>query len=91
VGRLEKANTTAMRTPAQCAARLAIDVDGVRALIRAGILEAVDVSRGARKRPRYRVSVSALESFIERRTVRPPNPANRRQHRCRETQVIEFF
>jgi excisionase family DNA binding protein len=91
VERLEKSTTTAMLTPAQCAARLAIDVDGVRALIRAGNLEAVDVGRGARKRPRYRVSQSALESFLERRTVRPPNPANRRQHRRRETQVIEFF
>jgi len=80
-----------MLTPAQVAAKLAIDVDGVRALIRAGHLVAVDVGRGARKRPRYRVPAEALESFIEQRTVRSPKTANRRQQRRRETPVIEFF
>lgn len=81
-----------MLTPAQCAARLAIDVDRVRTLIRNGELAAIDVGQGTRRRPRYRVSESALDNFIQQRTVRPPSTAeNRRQHRRRDPQVVEFF
>lgn len=49
-------------TPAEVAPMLGYDTPGtVRELIRAGHLEAMDVSRG--KRPSYRISPRAVEKF----------------------------
>lgn len=42
---------------------LAVSLDHVRALIRSGLLEAVDV--GAGRRPTYRVSRNALGDYLE--------------------------
>jgi excisionase family DNA binding protein len=58
--------------------------------IRSGELRALNVGRkaGARK-PRWRITQSALEEFEQRRTPTPLPPRARR--RKRQADVIEFY
>jgi excisionase family DNA binding protein len=77
-------------TTADVAAKLSIGIDQVVRLIRAGKLEAVDVSISGRK-PRWRISERSLTAFLEQRKSTPPVPASRKQRPSRPKDVIEFF
>ena len=70
--------------------RYGVTVHTVLQWIAAGELRALNVGRkpGARK-PRWRVTQSALEAFESLRTVTPPPP--RIQRRKQSTDVIEFY
>jgi excisionase family DNA binding protein len=69
--------------------RYGVSEHTVLAWIRSGELRAVNVGRrpGAKK-PRWRISQAALESFEARRTPTPPAPRKRRQ---RPADVVEFY
>jgi hypothetical protein len=78
------------RTPKQIATELGVKPSRVIAWMRAGELVGVNVGDG-RRRPRFRISETALAEFLERRTVccRPRPPARRGPRRREE--VIQFF
>jgi excisionase family DNA binding protein len=69
--------------------RYSVSEHTVLGWIRAGELRAVNVGRrpGAKK-PRWRVTQSALEAFEQLRTPTPPPSRKRRQ---RLADVIEFY
>ena len=58
--------------------------------IRTGELRSINVGRkpGAKK-PRWRITESALDAFEQLRTPTPPMPRTRR--RKRQTDVVEFY
>jgi len=70
--------------------RYRVSAHTVLGWIRSGELRAVNVGRrqGAKK-PRWRISATALEAFEALRTVTPPRPGSRRKKRVAE--VIEFY
>ena len=72
---------------ADTAARLRISDDAVLAHIRAGRLRAANVGLGPR-RPRWRITEEALETYLAAATVTPA-PARRR--RRRDAAVTEYF
>ncbi|HLN26424.1 MAG TPA: helix-turn-helix domain-containing protein [Gemmataceae bacterium] len=58
--------------------------------IRAGELRAINVGRRlGNKKPRWRVTLEALEAFEQLRTPMPPPP--RAPRRKRSVEVIEFY
>lgn len=77
-------------TTADVAAKLAVGIDQVVRLIRAGKLEAIDVSVNRRK-PRWRISDRSLTAFLEQRTATPPVPTSRKPRLSRPPGFIEFF
>jgi excisionase family DNA binding protein len=77
-------------TARQVAERLSVQTAVVLGWIRSGGLRAVDVSNGARRKPRWRISDEALEEFIASRTAVSPLRSARRRRR-RNSNVIEFF
>jgi excisionase family DNA binding protein len=59
------------------AARLRISLEQVLTLIRSGALKASNVGLGI-KRPRWRISESDLQAFLDKRAPKPARPKNRR-------------
>ena len=74
---------------AEAAARLAIDSEGVLALIHGKRLKGIDVSRPGARRPRWRIDPAELERFIRERTSAPAPPKVRRYEPAGD--VIEFI
>jgi hypothetical protein len=77
---------------AAVAARYSVSAATVREWITSGDLAAVNVSRSAASRkPRWRISASALEAFEARRAPTLSPLAPRRQRRKKPTDVVEFY
>ena len=72
------------------AARLAIDDEGVLALIRTGVLPATDVRRPGARRPRWRIDPQDLELFLAARRLMP-KPAATRRRKPKAGFVTEYF
>jgi transposase len=71
-------------SPPEIAERYAVKPSKVLGWIRAGELEAIDVStRPGVGRPRFRITAAALVAFEERRRVRPPAPRSPRRRKGR--------
>lgn len=67
-------------TPSQVAREIGVQGDTVLAWIHSRQLLALDVSRGAGERPRWRIDRHDLEAFLaKRRTVAPPPATERRR------------
>lgn len=80
--------TPAAMTPPEVARRWKVSPDKVLAFIRAGELQAFNISSKPSGRPRYRILMDEVIAFEQRRTVRQrPRP---RQQRRRRTQY-DFF
>ncbi len=79
---------TALLTTAEAAKQLKLSTDAVCGLIARGRLRAINVGLGQRK-PRWRISVEALELFLASRSTSPRPPAAKRKRSCEN--VIEFF
>lgn len=70
--------------PREVAEILDVKQDTILAYIHSGLLEAVNVAHpDAKQRPRWKVSVEALDDFVSRRTYRPapskPQPQRRQR------------
>ncbi len=76
-------------TPPEVARRYGIKADRVIAMIRAGVIRAIDVASPGSRRPRFRIHEADLVAFEHRREVRPLSQPNRRRQKNRD--VIEFF
>ena len=76
-------------TPTEVGRRYRIKPERVIAMIRAGLLRAIDVSSPGSRRPRFRIHEADLVAFENRREVRPLSQPNRR--RRKQPDVIEFF
>ena len=77
-------------TPAEVAERLQVSEKTVRALIRSGTLVGFDASRNpGTGNPRYRVSESELEKYMDRQSLKPTGQPKRAQSKRRKP--IEFF
>ncbi len=77
-------------TVADLTERYGVSEHTVLGWIRSGELKAFSVGRSpGAKKPRWRVSAEAVESFELRRTPTPPKARARR--RRRDVSVIEFF
>ena len=67
-------------TPPEVARHLRVKAAKIIAEIRAGNLEAIDVSaHPGIGRPRYRITAEALERWESRRAVRPAVPAQKKR------------
>ena len=71
----------AFLTPVQVAREIGVQGDTVLAWIHSRQLLALDVSRGAGQRPRWRISRADLEAFLESRRTASPAPAPERKRR----------
>jgi len=77
-------------TVREVAERYGVGEHTVLGWIRSGQLKAINVGRSPNgKKPRWRVTVEALETFELVRTHSPPPPRTRRRKRQPET--IEFY
>lgn len=76
-----------LRTVRAVAKLLGISEDAVLALIASGRLAAINVGLGT-KRPRWRITADALETFLAARTPAPKRGPNRKR---KPGNVIEFF
>lgn len=76
-------------TPPEVARLLRVDVMKVLAWVRRGELAAVNVASSQSKRPRWRISQTALDTFLAARSAVPPAQVQRR--RRRQCRAIEFF
>jgi excisionase family DNA binding protein len=81
--------TTSWLTPTQVAEQLGCDTSNVWSWIAAGQLPAVDVSKGAHGRPRWRIDPNELQAFLLKRRHRQP-ASRARRHRA-VPGVVEFF
>ena len=74
-------------SPSEYAEARGIATDKVLSWIRSGELKAVNVALQRNGRPRYRISLDAIEEFEQRRTPQPapaPTPRRRREGHVRE-------
>jgi excisionase family DNA binding protein len=72
-------------TPPKIAKQLGVDIEKVYTWIRSGELRAIDLVKKRGGRPRFRVSETELNDFIQRRSVVPP-PAPAPRSRQKYTQ-----
>lgn len=83
-------------TVSEVAAYIHVSRDTIERLIHEGLLIAADVGVGRAgqcHRPRWRIAVSSIKSFLAARATKPPSPpitAHRRFHR-NKLDVIEFI
>ena len=86
---------TGWLTIQEVADRMNVSRDTVERWIRAGHVEAVDVSANpnpGRSRARWRIRVASLENFLQTRTnVPPPRKQDRPARRVRQDGIIEFI
>ena len=77
-------------TVREVAERYGVGEQTVLGWVRSGQLRAINVGRSpAAKKPRWRITAEALETFQLVRTHSPPQPARRR--RKRQAEVAEFY
>jgi len=76
------------QTPPEIARELRVTVARVWKWIRAGELDAVNVSDG--RQPRFRVSREALAAFLQARRPQPPT-ARAKRRRAAAAAVEKFF
>lgn len=83
----------ALLTRAAVARRCGVGVGTVQAWIDSGELAAVNLAADTRRRPRWFVSVQALEAFFRRRAKTPANagPMPKRQRRERRDPNSDLF
>jgi excisionase family DNA binding protein len=78
-------------TIAQVAEKYGVNASTVLSWIKSGDLPAINVGRSiAKKKPRWRVTASALEQFEQLRTATPPPPPAPRRTR-KKPNVIQFY
>ncbi len=77
--------------PVDIAKSLGINLSKVSAWIRAGDLEAIDVSLRRGQKPRWRISAAALEAFLLRRSSPKSTPRATTTRRSKDAGTIEFF
>jgi hypothetical protein len=76
-------------TPPTLARRWGCSPERILSLIRAGALQAFNLSQG-KQRPRYRITPEAVLAFEMRRAAQMTPPVSRRRAKPTE-QIIEFF
>jgi excisionase family DNA binding protein len=74
-------------TPPEIAKLLRFSQEKVLGWIRRGVLWALDVGNG--RRPRYRVSRTALDDFLKAREFKPPSPRPERKRQAPEGGQID--
>ena len=77
-------------TPPVVAKRYGIKPERVIAMIRAGLIRAIDISSPGSRRPRFRINEADLIAFEVSREVKPASKASSRKRRPK-SDVIEFF
>ena len=77
-------------SPPAIGKRLGVKPDKVRRWIRSGELRASDFATELGDKPLYKVHLTELIAFIQRREVNPPTPTSRRR-RKQPDDVIQFF
>jgi hypothetical protein len=75
-------------TVADLARRYRVGEDKVRGWIKAGMLPAINTAATTCVKPRFVVLPEALALFEKRRSVAPPQKAQRRK---RKTDVVDFY
>ena len=78
-------------SPIEVARMLGVRDAKVFAWIRTGEINAVDLSQGSGKRPRYRIKPEAVEAFIQRRTVSTAAPKLRKASPKKLTAAKSFY
>ncbi len=77
-------------TVREVAERYGVSEGTVLGWVKSGQLQAINVGRSmAAKKPRWRITAEALETFELVRTHSPPPPTRRR--RKRQAEVVEFY
>lgn len=80
-----------MLTTTEVAQRLGVKASKILTWIRAGELEAVNVATNQSSRPRFRISVEALQTFEQRRAVQPAPKQPRRYKRPKSKNFVEYI
>ena len=75
-------------SPPQIAEDLGVAVEKVHTWIRAGELEAVNISTIVGSRPRWKVSPDAFDRFLDTRRQRQPDKPMRRKRR---RELVAFY
>ena len=83
--------TTLVLTPPELAARWVVSPEKVIGFIRSGALHAFDVSSPGSRRPRFRINLSEVIAFEERRSARQPTKLTRRKVKKQAADFVEYF
>lgn len=78
--------TTKPLTPEQVADHYGVSTDTVWDWIKQNILEAIDISKGAGKKARYRITERAMRRFERKRSTAPQQAV---QPKRRRREVVE--
>ena len=83
---------SAILTPPQIADRWGVSPESVLGLLKRGALKGFTTSPPTAKRPRWRVTLSAVEAYEAGEVQVAPSPAPSARRRSRQPSgVIEFF
>jgi hypothetical protein len=78
-------------TPPQLSARWRVSPEKVISMIRSGALHGFDVSSPGSKRPRYRINISEVIAFEERRSARQPVKVARKKRQKKDSDFVKYF
>jgi len=86
------ASIIASLTPPELARRWRVAPEKIVVMIRKGVLHGFDVSTPGSRRPRYRVNISEVISYEERRSAAAPVKAVRRKRKKQtENSFVKYF
>lgn len=84
-------NASASTVP-QIAERLHVKAEIVLAWIKSGELVAIDVSRNRKTLPRWRITLEALQAFVDSRSsVKPVKASKPRRKKPCDPGFVEYF
>ena len=78
-------------TPPAYAAEIGITADKMYHLIAIGEIIAANVASDRNGKPRYRISRTEWNRWLDSRSTKPPEPAPRRRRRKPSSAVTKFF
>ena len=84
-------STATSLTPPELASRWRVSPEKVIGLIRSGALRGFDVAMPRSKRPLYRINLSEVIAFEERRSARQPVKPTRRKKKKQAEDFVEYF
>jgi len=83
--------TNSSLTPPEVAVRWRVSPEKVVTMIRKGVLCGFDVALPGSKRPRFRINLSEIIAFEERRSARPAVKSPRRKRKKADADFVEYF
>lgn len=84
-------STATTLTPPELARRWQVSPEKIVTMLRNGTLHGFDVALPGSRRPRFRINLSEVIAFEERRSARQPVTAVRRKRKTQDADFVQYF